>query len=213
MKQTPRPLVDHAQGEADEGAAIALPAHLAGSPTLDILADTVRDYARAPASDNTLKAYAKDWAHFSRWCRMKDADPLPPSPALPVSTTERRLSGLTWNDAQRGFNLDHKNRHIGTVMAGIKRRHARPPVQRGHPGNGRHPAPGPAWITRPRAAVDLICRKPAPVRGRRGGPCQAVLRPQPAHGAGQFGGGRQALHPEAAWPCVGGKQPPLPAPP
>ena len=36
-----------------------------------------RDYARAAASDNTLKAYAKDWAHFARWCRMKGAEPLP----------------------------------------------------------------------------------------------------------------------------------------
>ena len=22
-------------------------------------------------SENTLKAYTKDWAHFARWCRMK----------------------------------------------------------------------------------------------------------------------------------------------
>ena len=31
---------------------------------------------------------------------------------------------------QRGFTLDRKNRHIATVLAGIKRRHARPPVQK-----------------------------------------------------------------------------------
>jgi site-specific recombinase XerD len=41
-----------------------------------------RPYASAAASDNTLKAYAKDWAHFARWCRMRGADPLPPSPEL-----------------------------------------------------------------------------------------------------------------------------------
>lgn len=90
-----------------------------------------------------LKAYAKDWAHFRRWCRMKGAEPLPPSPemiglylaaglspALSVSTIVRRLSGLAWNYAQRGFTLDRKNRHIATVLAGIKRKHARPPVQK-----------------------------------------------------------------------------------
>jgi integrase len=133
------------QGESD---AIALPSHVAGSGTLDRLVDTARDYARTAVSDNTLKAYAKDWAHFARWCRMKGTDPLSPSPemiglyladlasgsgpspALSVSTIERRLSGLGWNVAQRGFTLDRKDRHIATVLAGIKRRHARPPVQK-----------------------------------------------------------------------------------
>lgn len=131
---------------------IALPSHLVGSGTLDRLVDTARDYARAAASENTLKAYTKDWTHFTRWCRMKGAEPLPPAPEmiglyladlasgaggarpasrpLSVSTIERRLSGLVWNYAQRGLTLDRKNRHIATVLAGIKRRHARPPVQK-----------------------------------------------------------------------------------
>ncbi|WP_217430521.1 tyrosine-type recombinase/integrase [Parasulfitobacter algicola] len=134
--------------DQEDGESIALPSHVAGSGTLDRLVDTARDYARAAASDNTLKAYAKDWAHFARWCRMKGAEPLPPSPemiglyladlasgsgsspALSVSTIDRRLSGLAWNYAQRGFALDRKNRHIATVLAGIKRKHARPPVQK-----------------------------------------------------------------------------------
>jgi integrase len=136
------------------GETLTLPSFVAGSGTLDRLVDTARDYARAAASENTLKAYAKDWAHFSRWCRMKGVEPLPPSPEmiglyladlasgsglspsqstsrpLSVSTIERRLSGLAWNYAQRGFALDRKNRHIATVLAGIKRKHARPPVQK-----------------------------------------------------------------------------------
>ena len=134
---------DHPSSEA-----LSPPFFVAGSGSLDRLVDTARDYARAAASDNTLKAYAKDWAHFTRWCRMKDVEPLPPSPemiglyladlasgsglspALSVSTIERRLSGLAWNYAQRGFALDRKNRHISTVLAGIKRKHARPPVQK-----------------------------------------------------------------------------------
>ncbi len=93
------------------GEAPTLRSFVAGSSTLDRLVDTARDYARAAASDNTLKASAKDWAHFARWCRMKGAEPQPPSPemiglylgdlasgsgpslALSVSTIERRLSG------------------------------------------------------------------------------------------------------------------------
>ncbi len=128
--------------------AIALPAHVAGSGTLDRLVDTARDYAKAAAAVNTTKAYAADWKQFARWCRLKGVEPLPPSPemiglyltdlatpaspapALSVSTIERRLSGLAWNYTQRGFTLDCKNRHIATVLAGIKRKHARPPVQK-----------------------------------------------------------------------------------
>jgi integrase len=136
---------DRADMERD---TIALPSHVAGSGTLDRLVETARDYARQAASENTLKAYAKDWAHFARWCRMRGADLLPSSPpliglyiadlaapsgktpALSVSSIERRLSGLGWGYAQRGGLLDRKDRHIASVLAGIRRKHARPPVQK-----------------------------------------------------------------------------------
>ncbi len=131
-----------------ESNPIALPSHLAGSGTFDRLVDSARDYARASMAENTNKAYAADWKHFTRWCRLKGTDPLPPSPemiglyltdlaaptgkapALSASTIDRRLSGLAWNYAQRGYSLDRRDRHIATVLAGIKRRHARPPAQK-----------------------------------------------------------------------------------
>ena len=140
--------IERDERDAPVDASIALPAHVAGSGTLDRLVDTARDYARASTAENTNKAYAADWKHFTRWCRLKGTAPLPPSPemiglyladlaaptgpspALSVSTIERRLSGLVWNCAQRGFALDRKDRHIATVLAGIRRRHARPPVQK-----------------------------------------------------------------------------------
>jgi integrase len=133
--------------DADEGA-ITLPSHVAGSGTLDRLLDTARDYARQATAENTRLAYARDWAHFARWCRMRGADPLPASPqliglyiadlaapqgktpALSVASIERRLSGLSWGYTQRGLRLDRKDRHIATVLAGIRRKHARPPVQK-----------------------------------------------------------------------------------
>ncbi|WP_416358999.1 tyrosine-type recombinase/integrase [Antarctobacter sp.] len=139
---------EHNEREQVESASIALPAHVAGSGTLDRLIDTARGYAEASTAENTNKAYAADWKHFTRWCRLKGTDPLPPSPemvglymadlaastgktpALSVSTIERRLSGLSWNYSQRGFTLDRKDRHIATFLAGIKRKHARPPVQK-----------------------------------------------------------------------------------
>jgi integrase len=131
-----------------DGTTQALPSHVAGSGALDRLVEAARDYAQAAASENTLKAYAKDWCHFGRWCRMRGAEPLPPSPqliglyiadlaaptgktpALAVSSIERRLSGLTWGYAQRGERLDRKDRHIASVLAGIRRKHARPPAQK-----------------------------------------------------------------------------------
>ena len=139
---------DSATNPPPDTLEIALPSHVAGSGTLDRLAETARGYARQAASENTLKAYAMDWAHFADWCRVKGTDPLPPSPeliglyltdlaapadevpALSVATIERRLSGLSWGYAQRGLLLDRRDRHIATVLAGIKRRHARPPVQK-----------------------------------------------------------------------------------
>ncbi len=135
-------------GDRPERDAIALPSHVAGSGALDRLVETARDYARAAASENTLKAYARDWAHFARWCRMRGAEPLPCSPqmiglyitdlaapqgrsrALSVASIERRLSGLAWGYVQRGDKLDRKDRHIASVLAGIRRKHARPPVQK-----------------------------------------------------------------------------------
>ena len=145
--------------EVDDSAylvrdTIAPPSHVAGSGTLDRLIETARDYARAAVSENTLKAYAKDWAHFARWCRMRGADPLPASPPLiglyiadlaapggktpsqsasrplSVSSIERRLSGLAWGYVQRGEKMDRKDRHIASVLAGIRRKHARPPAQK-----------------------------------------------------------------------------------
>ncbi|TMV07490.1 tyrosine-type recombinase/integrase [Arenibacterium halophilum] len=145
---------EHDEIDAPDHASIALPAHaggLAGSGTLDRLVDTARDYAKASTAENTNKAYAADWKHFARWCRRHGADPLSApcpnpeliglyltelaaptngAPAPSVSTIDRRLSGLAWNYAQRGLALDRKDRHIATVLAGIKRQHGRPPVQK-----------------------------------------------------------------------------------
>ncbi|PTE12681.1 tyrosine-type recombinase/integrase [Pseudogemmobacter blasticus] len=132
----------------DQDDRPALPFPAPGSGALDRLAETARGYARAAAAENTLKAYARDWAQFIRWCRMRGAEPLPPSPqliglyladlaapggkgpALSVASIERRLSGLAWACAQRGERLDRKDRHIASVLAGIRRKHARPPVQK-----------------------------------------------------------------------------------
>ncbi|MGB7334478.1 MAG: tyrosine-type recombinase/integrase [Salaquimonas sp.] len=142
--------------------AISVPDSVAGSSSLERLADKARDYAAQATAENTNLAYASDWAHFASWCRRRGAELLPPSPALiglyitecaspqetprrstanfgtpsstgenlSVSTIERRLSGLAWHYQQRGFTLDRRDRHISTVLAGIRRKHAKPPAQK-----------------------------------------------------------------------------------
>ncbi|MGE3371509.1 MAG: site-specific integrase [Rhizobiaceae bacterium] len=118
-----------------------VPAHV------EDLVETARDYADNASSENTRDAYTKDWKHFTSWCRRNGFDPLPPdlkviglyisacaaggtklgAPALSVSTIERRLSGISWNFTQRGLSMDRTDRHIRTVLAGIRRKHTRPP--------------------------------------------------------------------------------------
>lgn len=117
---------------------------------LEALIETATSYANAASSENTRNAYARDWRHFTAWCRREGFDPLPPSsqviglyigacaagdpkrntPALSVATIERRLSGLAWNFTQRGVPMDRSDRHIATVLAGIRRKHAKPPRQK-----------------------------------------------------------------------------------
>lgn len=127
---------------------IRVPDSVAQSSSLERLVDTARDYARQATAENTNKAYAKDWAHFTSWCRRRGAEPFIPDPQLiglyiaecaspqdgshplSVSTIDRRLSGLSWNYMQRGQTLDRRDRHIATVLAGIKRKHGKPPEQK-----------------------------------------------------------------------------------
>jgi integrase len=117
---------------------------------LERLADRARGYVEAASSANTRRGYASDWKHFAAWCRRQDRPALPPDPQLvglyitacasgsstsgrrpnAVSTIERRLSALSWNYAQRGQPLDRKDRHIATVLAGIRNIHAQPPRQK-----------------------------------------------------------------------------------
>ncbi|WP_210013041.1 tyrosine-type recombinase/integrase [Neorhizobium galegae] len=120
------------------------------SARLEALVETATAYANAASSENTRDAYAKDWRHFIAWCRREGFELMPPSsqviglyigacasgdpkrgvPPLSVATIERRLSGLAWNFTQRGVPMDRSDRHIATVLAGIRRRHATPPRQK-----------------------------------------------------------------------------------
>jgi integrase len=118
------------------------------SPHLTALSEKARDYARNARSDNTRRAYDADWRQFAAWLRHQGFDPLPPDPQtvglylaacmdgvrgrepVSVATLERRLAGICWHYRQRGEPLDASDRHISTVLAGIRRAHGRPPLQK-----------------------------------------------------------------------------------
>ena len=114
---------------------------------LEGLAETARGYARAGRAEATHRAYGSDWRIFESWCRRKglDSDDISPEtvglflaaeasgndgPIAAVSTIERRLSALAWRYRQMGKILDTQDRHIREVMAGIRRKHGRPPKQK-----------------------------------------------------------------------------------
>lgn len=121
-----------------------LPTHL------EALADRAREYVEAASSPNTRRAYDSDWKHFGSWCRRQGLEQLPPDPQVvglyitacasgaatgnrkpaAVSSIERRLSALSWRYRQLGEKLDRDDRHIATVLDGIRNTHGRPPVQK-----------------------------------------------------------------------------------
>ena len=118
---------------------------------LEPLVETARAYARAATSQNTNRAYAADWRDYLRWRARQGLDlkPLADPECVglylaalasgakgaggrprTVGTIERRLSALVWNFAQRALPFDRKDRHVATVLAGVRRTHGRPPVQK-----------------------------------------------------------------------------------
>ena len=172
-----------------------------GDP-LAALAETAKDYARAARADNTQRAYDADWRQFSSWLRRHGLSHSPPDPQTVglylaacadggISAGARDIgaggSGAVERRHARAPALRHllalsparrtarfpRPPHIATVLAGIRRRHGRPPIAEGgdlrrraagHAGDARH---GPARPARPRHSRARLRRRPAPLRDRR----------------------------------------------
>jgi integrase len=145
---TPEP-----EEDSPETSSAAAPASMSIPPLparLERLAETARDYAKASSAANTQRAYAADWRHYNAWRRRENLTGSPADPQAiglyiaaqasgaaagdgrpsSVGTIERRLSALAWNFAQRGQPFDRQDRHIATVLAGIRRTHGKPPAQK-----------------------------------------------------------------------------------
>ena len=102
-------------------------------------------YARSAQADNTQRPTPTDWKCSLPGCAARvfgRRRPIPSGrplsrfqverrgPELLVAPLERRLSGIAWRYRQLGEPLDISDRHIATVLAGIRRRHRRPPLQK-----------------------------------------------------------------------------------
>ncbi len=114
----------------------------AGLSHLENLAGKAQDYARKARAENTHRAYAADWKHYTRWCARRGLSETPPEPqqiglyladlasagGASVRSIERRLSGLAWMFRQGKMPMDRTDPHIREVLAGIRKAHGRPPV-------------------------------------------------------------------------------------
>ena len=126
---------------------------------------------------------------FASWLRRQGLPETPPDPEavglylasqvgrrgaeLSVATLERRLSGIAWRYRQLGQPLEIRDRHIATVLAGIRRRHGRPPAQKAAIFADELLAMLATLemdlrgLTRPGDPGDRLRRRPPPLRNRR----------------------------------------------
>ena len=132
------------RGEAAPPALLSPARALSGR--LAALAETARAYARAAQADNTQRAYSADWKMFASWLRRQGLPECRRTQRRSDSISRRKSSaaarsfrsrpssggcpGIAWRYRQMGEPLDIRDRHIATVLAGIRRRHARPPLQK-----------------------------------------------------------------------------------
>ena len=99
------------------------------------LLDGIEDYIDISKSDNTRKAYEKDWKDFVKFCNFTKVKFLPADyptvskylvycakiQKLKVSTIERRLSSIIFKHRESLHSIDRKHKLIKNVIEGIKR--------------------------------------------------------------------------------------------
>ncbi|WP_420105120.1 site-specific integrase [Herbaspirillum huttiense] len=111
----------------DSAAESPLSENLAG------LAGRAAAFARATTAKSTRRAYDRDWRHFTAWCAVHGAVPLPASPQvvglylthcaerLAVATLSRRLAAISTAHRLHGHRLDTRHPAIHDVLRGIRR--------------------------------------------------------------------------------------------
>lgn len=104
---------------------------------------SVRAYLAAEKSDNTRRAYAKDWADFSSFCKTRNEPDLPAEALLvaqylaqladggkKVSTIERRVAAIRYVHKAAGLEPPTNVEGVKAVMRGIRRKVGRRQVRK-----------------------------------------------------------------------------------
>ncbi len=116
---------------ADSTAVALLPPP--ASSALTTAATRAEGYFRAAQAENTRRAYACDWRHFSAWCRAAGQGNLPAAPetvvlylstlaeTAKVSTLTRRLSAISQAHQAAGLETPTAHLAVRKLMAGIRR--------------------------------------------------------------------------------------------
>jgi site-specific recombinase XerD len=91
-------------------------------------------YFKAAQAENTRRAYASDWKHFSAWCRSAGQGSLPAAPetlvlylstladTAKVSTLTRRISAISQAHQAAGLETPTAHFAVRKLMAGIRRK-------------------------------------------------------------------------------------------
>jgi integrase len=103
---------------------------------LNRLSDSVKKYLISSHADNTRRAYATDWRHFTAWCSRHDFTALPCAPetlmlyltesveaGYKISTIQRRLSAISVAHQAAEIASPIDDMHVRMLWRGIRRKH------------------------------------------------------------------------------------------
>jgi site-specific recombinase XerC len=97
------------------------------------IADRASEFAHNSKSENTIRAYRSDWAHFESWCKAHGQSSLPATSetvglyvadlaaSLKTATITRRISAISQAHQIAGVETPTKSSQVRLVMAGIRR--------------------------------------------------------------------------------------------
>lgn len=104
-----------------------------------VLTENAAVFFRSSMAENTVAAYATDWASFSSWCEGMDVSAMPADPATVAnflanqaqryapSTVGRRLAAINKAHQLRGHTPPGRHPAVSAVLDGIRRATGRPP--------------------------------------------------------------------------------------
>ncbi len=112
---------------------LAIPALAPQLARLELVADKADDFAAAAKAPSTIRAYTRDWRHFTSWCARHGLQALPASGETlalylsdhadkhKVATLQRRLSAIAQAHKLSGHESPASSPRVRLVWSGIRR--------------------------------------------------------------------------------------------